>query len=497
MDLRPVHCSRMAGRTYRPAHATGLPCAASSAEQEVTTPEKVPYSLYFRNPNNYIKELLEVGETNMAWDRGILVKRKVDPFKFAELHIGRTMPWKMLLIGDQGTVEYDQDSDKDHPIGVYPTWRAWESQELLEEALENPWGENQEYCLDRSVPNDERPVYKQKHMVIVTEMAPANTYPGKNQWLYLSGLQEEYPEASIYIHGSYSMRFLFGLGIRAGDTDPRTDASKGNIYLTNGKNIATKEAMLKNIEYIRPMGFTVKELEVARNRCMFNIKSFRHASSYWKTDLVMPSVNKKVPVDTETPNSRYMPPSNKSNAGRPSMPAKPGDKVQCDTCSLSTHCKFYRDGSVCNLPEAGMEKLSDFFNTRDSSKIIEGLQAILVRQADRLESAMNTDDLLGEMDPEVGKQADKLFNNGIKYAKLVDPSLTKPIVQVTVGAPASGPALPSSNPREIAMNAMKELQAKGFTAGEITKELLADYLAGRPVHRAIEGEVINGGERDS
>jgi hypothetical protein len=66
----------------------------------------VSTEVWFRNPDTYIRELVECGVFQIAWDRGYLVKRKVDPIKHAELYYGQAYPWRVLAIGPQGSAEY-------------------------------------------------------------------------------------------------------------------------------------------------------------------------------------------------------------------------------------------------------------------------------------------------------------------------------------------------------------------------------------------------------
>lgn len=62
--------------------------------------------VWFRNPHDYIRELVEVGECRIAWDRGLLVKRGIDPIKHADLYYGKGTDWRILTVGNQGSAEY-------------------------------------------------------------------------------------------------------------------------------------------------------------------------------------------------------------------------------------------------------------------------------------------------------------------------------------------------------------------------------------------------------
>src|SRR5689334_4768401 len=98
--------------------------------------------VWFRNPHDYIRELVEVGECKVAWDRGLLIKRHIDPLKHADLYFGTTFDYRILLVGTQGTAEYRPGDTEDKPSAVYPTWAYGEDSLLLEEMIQFPIGED-------------------------------------------------------------------------------------------------------------------------------------------------------------------------------------------------------------------------------------------------------------------------------------------------------------------------------------------------------------------
>src|SRR5699024_9203022 len=107
--------------------------------------------------------------------------------------------------------------------------------ELLEEMMMYPLGEDEEACSDDSLPDDQRPVWGQRNMVVVTSIPPTTTNVGRAFARKLMELQEEYPECVMHIHELYSWSVLFGFGFASVDIDPRTDASKGKVILPSGK----------------------------------------------------------------------------------------------------------------------------------------------------------------------------------------------------------------------------------------------------------------------
>ena len=129
--------------------------------------------VWFRNPNNYVRELVETGEKNIAWDRGQLVRTKIDPIKFSDAYFGAGQKWRSLAIGTQGTAEYRTGNDWYKPHAVYPTWQYGEDFGVLAELLEYPVGANPQACNDMTIPGDERPVFGQEHRVVIVGIPPS------------------------------------------------------------------------------------------------------------------------------------------------------------------------------------------------------------------------------------------------------------------------------------------------------------------------------------
>ena len=306
--------------------------------------------VWFRNPHDYVRELVEVGECNVAWDRGILVKKKIDPVKHAELYFGQAFAWRALCVGDQGTAEYRPGSEYGKPVAVYPTWVYGESSIILEEMLARPMGEDMESCSDFSVPDDERPMWGQEHRVVITEIPNVRSGPGRSFMRYLRDLQEEYPKAIIHVHGLYSWKQCFGMGYGAADVDPRTPAQKGNVHTPSGQ-LLKFERLAAKPQWAASMGFKPADLEVPRNRCIYNIKS-----ALWAGKNYMELVKFKVqggnnPVDYESPDEQFVP-ATTASPFTGSEKAVEGDKFICNSCSLQDKCKYFREGAVCTVPGA-------------------------------------------------------------------------------------------------------------------------------------------------
>ena len=429
--------------------------------------------VWFRNPSNYIRELIEVRGNRVAWDRGHLQKRKIDAYAHAKLYFSQAgiADWRIMLIGEQGSVELGPNNPIDDPIGVYPTWTGAEDLELLEEMMSDPVGENLKFCNDPNIARDERPVYGQQHRVIVTELPPMNSGPGKALARKLIDLQEDYPDCIMHVHGLYSWRTMFGLGFAAVDMDPRTSAQKGRIFIPPGKEIKF-ELAIGTPQWISLLGFTMGDLRDPKARCKYNMKSALWSGEHYMENIKFKSTGRGV-ANTET---KKFKPVETEKPVHGALPVKEGDKMQCDTCSLQSHCKYYRQGAVCSVPGSEPSKLASYFKTRDAESIIDGLGTLLQAQTRRMEKGMSDEELFGELDPEVTKLMNQIFNNGVKLAKLVDPNLAGGAkVQVNVGGNAQ--QITASTPNQMIGSIVRELEARGVPRDKITPEMIQGLLA--------------------
>jgi hypothetical protein len=447
--------------------------------------------VWFRNPSNYIRELVELRVTNIVWDRGMVTKRRIDPHRHAMLYFTAAgiTDWRIMLIGDQGTAELGPNNDIDDPIGVYPTWRGDEPLELLEEMMADPQGESEEAC-DADLPPDEKPVFGQPHRVFVTELPALSTGVGKKLARELRDLQMEYPDCKLHIHGTYSWRLAFGMGFASVDIDPRTDASKGRVTLPTGKMMIA-EKTIGCPQWVTLLGMSVVELKEPRNRCLYNIKSALWAAEHFEENLRFQSSGTNQ-VDPDA--KKHLPATVVHHQSDQTIKPKSGDRLQCDTCSLQTTCKYFRTGAVCSVPGSEPAELARYFQTRDSDLIIDGLGTLLAAQTRRLEKGIAEEEMYGELSPEVTKIINQVFTNGTKLAKLVNPALQGgPKVQVNVNGGGAA-AVSAATPNQIMGAIVRELEARGVPRDQITPDMvqsmLAEMAGGSPKAEVIESRVL-------
>ena len=428
--------------------------------------------VWFRNPADYLREVVEVGHLYFAWDRGYVWKRNLDVKKYVELQVPEPLTYRMLVIGEQGTAEITRDTTLQRPAAVYPTWCYGDDAALLEELIFQPVGEDKEVCEDLSVPVEVRPVLGQEHRVVVTDIPHVGSGPGRKFVRYLAQLQEEAPGCIVHVHGLYSFRVNFGLGFRAADVDSRTLAQKGQIMLPMGKEIKYEQAA-NNMQWVRLLGFQYADLEVPRNRCMYNMKSAMWAGANWDRDTDFRTIKTPKHKPDLTSPSALTPQtvSRQSLSGK----AKSGDMFTCDTCSLTDECKYYRKGAVCTVPRSEGKKIADMFRSRDAEQIIDALGSVIAKQADRVEDGLDMEDIEGEPSPEVSKMMNDLFKNGVQLAKLLKPDLNGKGQSVNVNV-GGGHTVGVSSAQQLTARIFAELEAQGIPRSQITPDMVANVL---------------------
>lgn len=447
--------------------------------------------IWWRNPSNYVRELVECNERNMIFDYGWIIRRKINDIQqWAELYFG-VADYRILVCGTQGTAEYK--TGYADPVAVYPTWQYGEDENVLEGYMAMNVGDDPELCDDEDIDVLERPVEGQEHRVVVMNYPDLRLSAGKVFLKFCKDLQDEYPDTILHIHGPTGTGGMLRNEFRSFDWEPRNFAATGRIILPTGKELnATKQNLLPYKEWIRVGGFRPVDLKEPRNRCLFNIRSLRWAVEHFTKDLKISFRPRK--VDSTTPDADYDPEEGLRTffalgkakyKGQP----EPGDRYVCNSCSLAVGCKLYREGSVCTVPKSEPKELASFFRTRDVDSIIDGLAAVVQINSNRLEQGLELEEVNG-LDPEVTKIAKSISDQGEKLAKLIDPTLRSPKVQVNVGS-GSNVAVGISDPRQVVAAAIRELEQQGYRRDQITPQMMEGILRGTGAEpREIKGTVI-------
>lgn len=457
-----------------------------------------PVDVWARQAGTVMPEALEEGFRNFTWHIGAAMARKVDPIaRLRAYALPFSQDCKIMLIDFPGAPEYDLFSSYSKPLAVYPTWTLEDGWPMLERLLKHPVGDEPTYYLNKSIQVEHRPVKGQKHRVVV------HRTPGpyhQDTVFKLGEMQEKYPEAEIFFSGGSNINYLLDYGLKAADFRPICMVEAqiyARITLPSGKIVKGLEEVLDTRygDWFKLIGITQAELRdnVTGDRRLwprFEFRAIQWARHNWH--LVEPFVSdqrsrnwQKVLTKEfiESPSAGFILPGTRQRVMR--RLRKRGielgeiDKFACDTCILQNTCKLYRKGSVCTVKGAETVSLAESFGTRNARRIIEGLDALLKRQVERLEDQMAGDDGSDpKVSAEVTRQINSVMSNGIKLAKLLDPTLQGSKVQVNVGinAGTAQVAVAQADPRQLMSQVVAELEAAGVKREDITADMMAGFL---------------------
>lgn len=420
--------------------------------------------VWFRNPDNYVKELLEVGVTDFIWDFGYLYKKRIDAKRWADLYLPST-DYKVWVMAEKGAYMFDQDTTPDAPRWRANVWNYGEPLHNLETAM----------VVNFHDTPDGR--------IIVNRLPSMHQVSSKAFLRTLFEMQEDYPESTLHLHGLYGYNPMFGDGFKSVDYDPRTGAQKGKICLPNGKEIAIEYAPDYKM-WIDLLEVKMHELRVPRNRCMYNIKSAVWAGKHYKEAIKFRTRGQSHVPDPDNPNPK--PPTTQRIMLR-NKKSEPGDLFLCDLCSLQTTCRYFRASEVCIVPDSETKPLADYFKSRDPEVIMEGMTTLMAAGTRRLEKALAKEDEAenGALNPEVTKIIHGLFDRGEKLVKLRNPSLVKPgaapsLTQINIGE------VNGRTPQALMAGIVESFVQQGIARDQITPEMVLAVLDAETQQRALD-----------
>jgi len=438
--------------------------------------------VWFRNPNLYIRQLALYGCDKIAWMRGTLVKKRIDPVLHTKSHFGTGRKWRMLVIGIAGTHEYNQDcKDETDFVACYPVWQYGEPLGVLELLLSANCADDPQARTDPTIDNFYRPVVGQEHRVVIMDAPPMTTGAGRRFFVDLGDLQREYPQAIVHLTNAWTYTAAFSQDLRSVDWDPHFYTSKNKLYLPCGKDIASHLAP-NYIPWVRVLGFsaTAEQFEDLEDVLRFNYESAKWAGKFYAKNenfRIRSGYRRHDPRILEETGTLL-------HTTVPTSKLKPQDMVTCDTCTRAAICKYYRADSVCSVPGANVTELSKFFRTRDSETIIEGLGILVAMEAERVLEARENEIETGEIDRNVTEAFDKAFKHGQDLAKLVDPGLRSPKLAVQINNGLGE----GTNIKVLASQAVKALEAQGVPRSEQTPEMIMAAIGAAP---PIEAKVVD------
>lgn len=466
------------------------------------------YLLYVQNPNmaRYGKKYHKQVVFRFLYTEDFVLNKKRDDEVVAASGIFGKNPW--LLAFEDGNLMEEHTRVS---IRYVPIWHLFGESESLERMAQN--------C---------DTVY-----VKIPKGTSSPTDEVKSGALALWTMSRRYPGVNFIPFGSFNRKIHLELGLPGGSVSAifhGGNSGNGLIYskvrLPNGftEEFATKrfddESVANNVNRIKKTLAKYGEVSSYGKTTLmeFAIESVKLMPIYFKE--FYSGVHEQVPefVPSEmsraerikhkrSPNLIYFVNMAKTGRGSPQW-TLPGDKHLCNSCSVQYACRLFERGSVCGLPGSDEQRISSFFGTRDSEKVIDGIGAILKFNVKRFENLAAIEDeenerkknegKTGYYDPEVSKLGSQIMKDAERYAKLIDPALTRPQVAVQVNTgEAARQAVESHRTftnKELAV-AARELEAKGTPRDEITPELVEKFLVNEG-QEIIEGEIVNGVKND-
>lgn len=454
-------------------------------------------NVHMRNPWDYIDIARDINHPYFSWDYGSPKIRLLDPLKFLKLRLGDNYEFTAYSVAVEGMAEYNQDSvSLDRPEAVYPIWHPDHGWDKLEKFCQNPVGEDPELYSDKKIPSGFRPVKGQPHRILIYDFPDIGSFHGRQWFLRLLRIQEEYPDVDFIAHGTTSFRAMFVGRFYAATYNPEFLAKKNAAHLPSGQRLLD---VLENRDLLGPwanaFGMRVTDLYRFPRLTQFNMFSVLWASQYYLDEEAF-----RIAKDTRTFNDlpEDLPESDPrvkksrvdlfiGSVPRPAAASlSPGDGVICDDCTLANRCRLYREGAVCGVPSTDSAKLARLMGSRDADQLIEGLSEIAKVQAERVGKDLQEEEDSGKRFPETDKRLKDLFDSGQKIARLVRPELNGRGVQVNVGVMGGTAVVQQRTPQELVSGAIRALEEKGIPRERITEDAILGLLEGVTSRKGAE-----------
>jgi hypothetical protein len=472
------------------------------------------------NPGPFIDICFNHGIVNYVFTEKVYrfaPNMRLHPEKLLEA-AARGRPWRAILVeadyGDkkvaQVAVEYTSEAWFEKPVGVYPIWSA--SRHELEDLIVacegfdpgRPIGRFFGDALDMEVQED------QDRRVLVKN-PPVHNEPWNDYFLAVSRIKRKYPDVTFHIHGGKNLSRTLGTGVDAFDHPVRTRWVDGlpKILLPNGREIKwTDEYKQETKLWANFIGTKVSwvfgstDLEVtARRAYEFSLRSIKWACGNYEK-VWTPGTGGLATdegFDHEVPDQEWEPIQDLVTMPK-HIKRERFDMWLCDVCSLAVSCPYSRPGAVCIVDEAETVELAKKFRSRRSSDIIDGLGSLLDANIKRLNRGMGRElENEGQIDPNVTKLVESIFDRGVQLAKMVDPLMAAQMhagakVAVGIVTPGGATRVQAGTPQELMAGVAKMLEAEGISIEQATPDDVERVLGMVPRGEVLDVESSDTGD---
>ena len=453
------------------------------------------YDLWWEDPFKYSEHLKQAGESQVTFSFHKLHRYRINPYHFMRQNF-YGLPWRCYVIHKEVAVLIDHTCKDRQTLGSWPVW-DYEKYDLkeLQDYMSEPWHSRK---LDDLAEWWDKPHPGQQHRVFVYNAMVGRTEFDKKRRIRLSKIQRLFPEVELFIKPKhFSIPLLFGCGFSAGCLDPYQMrwARKGAVYLPNGAlvKLVQTEDFKDEIEYF---GYTTDEVRYDQDiGLMFQLASARYAAHHWD-DPTGPFYGKSASSrnpDFNNPDMyAHMPSYSVIQFSREKI--KETDKILCGSCSLWRLCPAYREGEVCGVNNSEGSRLAKLALSRNADDVVEMLASVVSKQAERVEKKIDDEKFTDSgFDKDIDKMLNNLFKNGATLAKLRDPNLGRPLVQINANLPAQqkAEAIKQADPRALAMGVIEEIEETGIKREDITEEMIEKHIQSKYATKQIDGEVVD------
>lgn len=452
------------------------------------------YDLWWLDPFKYTQHLKDSGENQVVFTFSKLTKYRIDAREFMRQHF-HGLPWKCYVFHNQVVCLIDHTCGPQEIRGSWPVWDA-ETYDLeeLKDYIETPW-------LGRPLAAKadwwDVPQPGQPHRVFVMNLRAGTDEFTIKRRQRLTKIQRLYPEVELFIKPySFNLALLMGCGFAAGCLDPYLMRwlRRGQVYLPNGMRIDLErcEEFENEIAYL---GFDWEDVQYDQDiGLLFTIAAIRYAAHHWddETGPFYARHHKYGKPDYHNPDMYAEMPSYERMPSFKLDSIKETDKIVCDSCALWRKCPVYRPEAVCGLTSSDSKRLADMALSRNADDVVEMLASIVSKQAERAEKKLDDEKFLESgYDKDVDKMLNNVFKNGVQLAKLRDPTLGRPLVQINANVQQPAKAIESADPRALAMGVIQEIESTGVKREDITEEMIQQYMQNHYAPKQLEGEVVD------